>query len=538
MATVRRASLISFLVFAAGVINILSSFWAMGRLRLSFLEHYVPLRISNVSRTITVELGILLIFVSYGLWKKKRRAWLLAVLALVPVLVTNMIKGLDFEEALVNSCVLFLLLKDRRIFNVRSQPFTVASTLKTVGLAVLALALYAVVGMYALRGEFRQHMTVKSAWSEYAYITMGVGREQLSPATRRARWLYDSIAFSHTLALILILPALFAPFVNRGFVSEQDRDDALSLIMRTGTNSVSPMAGIPDKTFYFNDDRTCCVAYRVEGGYAIVLGDPIGYEEEKRDMIQEFRDYCYSCGLKPVWYNVEEYMLPYYHGDKHLLIGEEAVINLESFTLKGPCIKDVRNAMTKVEKDNYSFNWHVFAEGANPSIPQITALHEEWLRNKKLSPMTFSLEYYPFPDDQAGEYLTVEQQGKVYCALSFFPYMRGKAYVLDLMLRAPDAPNGLIESAIAKACLYYQKQGIKELNLSLAPLVVSDKNAARNELLDRFERWYRFRPLRSFKDKFCPVWKPKYVVYPSHTDLPGMAIALIRAHTHKPTPKV
>lgn len=202
-------------------------------------------------------------------------------------------------------------------------------------------------------------------------------------------------------------------------------------------------------------------------------------------------------------------------------------------------MKDVRNAVTKLAKDNLSFVWRNFADIPWKELKQIEAIHVSWLKNKKMSPMTFSLEYFPLPTDQQGLVLEGIKNGKIVTVLSFFPYQRAKAYVLDLMLRTADAPNGIMETAIVRAAEYFREKGSSELNLSLAPLVVSEKKgeeaSARNEFLERFERWYKFRPLRSFKDKFNPVWRPKYLVYKSNVDLPGAAIALVRVHLAKHT---
>jgi phosphatidylglycerol lysyltransferase len=42
-------------------------------------------------------------------------------------------------------------------------------------------------------------------------------------------------------------------------------------------------------------------------------------------------------------------------------------------------------------------------------------------------------------------------------------------------------------------------------------------------------RFYNFRGLHAFKEKFHPIWSPRYLIYPSPASLPTVSVALIRA---------
>ena len=42
-------------------------------------------------------------------------------------------------------------------------------------------------------------------------------------------------------------------------------------------------------------------------------------------------------------------------------------------------------------------------------------------------------------------------------------------------------------------------------------------------------RLYNFRGLHAFKEKFHPVWSPRYLVYPGASNLPAVSVALFQA---------
>jgi phosphatidylglycerol lysyltransferase len=99
---------------------------------------------------------------------------------------------------------------------------------------------------------------------------------------------------------------------------------------------------------------------------------------------------------------------------------------------------------------------------------------------------------------------------------------------VDLMRQTPAAPSGTMDFLFTQLMLHFKAQGVQRFALGMAPMagMVTHELAPRwhrfgRWLFDSGESFYHFRGLRSFKDKFLPVWEPRYLAAP-----PGMATLL------------
>ena len=88
--------------------------------------------------------------------------------------------------------------------------------------------------------------------------------------------------------------------------------------------------------YFFSDLHDAFIAYRIAGGFAIVLEEPVCAEENKIDVLTEFYRHCRKMGLKSAFYRVDENSIPMFNQlrKQKLMIGQEAILELEHFTLK------------------------------------------------------------------------------------------------------------------------------------------------------------------------------------------------------------
>ena len=90
--------MVAVLTAAMGVVNVLSAVRPSMQYRLRLLEQYSPLQVTHGGHLTSALAGFALLLLASGLWRRKRVAWLLALLVLLASIVTHLLKGLDYEE--------------------------------------------------------------------------------------------------------------------------------------------------------------------------------------------------------------------------------------------------------------------------------------------------------------------------------------------------------------------------------------------------------------------------------------------------------
>lgn len=449
-------------------------------------------------------------------------------LALLSVsLVLHLLKGLDFEEALVLLVPINLLFVFNDEFKVESSALKFLGTVRNSVIVLILLFVYSIFGFYLFQGQFREPVTWSRIAADYEYSVFGAGQDSLVPRTRGAVWFSESITFVGAAALVFIFANLFAPVFHLGETSKEDRDWVRELILRYGENSVEYFALLSDKIYFFSPSRKSVIAYKVAAGTAVALSGPIGVAEDKKSCLMEFLGQMKKRGLSVLIYDLSEEgkNLVEEVGLKVMKIGEQAVIKTNDFQLEGSALAEIRHAVTRVERERVSFKISNFSQVTLAMATDLGALHKEWLCTRKIPPITFSSDFYPLPvESEAYLLMAYSKMGKLLAALSFLPYKAGGGVVLDLMVRSAEAFNGLMEGSIAYAVEYFKKMGKEEVSLSMAPLA----GVGHEAVFRRFNSLYRYQPLFAFKKKFNPVWEPACLAYERGTTLPRVALALFR----------
>ncbi|HEY5660998.1 MAG TPA: hypothetical protein VIR59_09450, partial [Gaiellaceae bacterium] len=132
-----------------GVIGLVSALTPEMANRVEVLKGILPPGWPEAARVLTVAFGIGLIWLSRSLAKRRRRAWQLAVGAVIASAVAHLAKGLDFEEAAISLLLLVALVRWRRRFDV---PGDLANVRLLLGLAAALAGIAAVAGGAELRG--------------------------------------------------------------------------------------------------------------------------------------------------------------------------------------------------------------------------------------------------------------------------------------------------------------------------------------------------------------------------------------------------
>ena len=90
------------------------------------------------------------------------------------------------------------------------------------------------------------------------------------------------------------------------------------------------------------------------------------------------------------------------------------------------------------------------------------------------------------------------------------------------------APKGVIDYLLTECMLWGKAQGYHWFNLGMAPLSGLEEHALAptwhklGRMVQRYgEMFYPFEGLRKYKEKFLPVWRPRYLAAPDGLAMVG-----------------
>jgi lysyl-tRNA synthetase class 2 len=119
---------------------------------------------------------------------------------------------------------------------------------------------------------------------------------------------------------------------------------------------------------------------------------------------------------------------------------------------------------------------------------------------------------------------------------------------LDLMRRDRAAQPGLNDFLIVESIKAAPALGIKRISLNFAMFRAALERGERigagpvlrawRSLLVFMSRWFQIESLYKFNAKFCPVWEPRFFVFPGGRDAPRIAMAALEAEAFLVWPKL
>ena len=213
-------------------------------------------------------------------------------------------------------------------------------------------------------------------------------------------------------------------------------------------------------------------------------------------------------------------------------VAEETVLPLPELAFTGKKWQDVRTAINKAGKTGITAQWWTYPHAPLSITEQIRTISEEWVADKGLPEMGFTLGGLDELDDERVRCLiAIDTEHTVHGITSFLPvYQDGQiiGWTLDFMRRRSTGFPGVMEYLIATAALQFRDDGAQFLSLSGAPLARIDRGDdpdAVQRLLDMLGRVmepvYGFQSLLEFKAKFQPTYQPLWMAYPDPAALPG-----------------
>lgn len=525
-----------------GIVNLWSSVFPGDPRRIEWLNLFMPIEMRSDAHIFSALCGFLFLTMAVHLRRRKRMAWLMTIGLCVISVISHMIKGLDYEECVLAIILLGQLLLMRKTFTARSDRPTIKQGSRYAIAALGFTLLYGTLGFSMLDGHFSidgqlHHFGWLDSFTQTLAVIFTVDNAGLLPNTQYAALFIDSIYIVGLSTLVYGLWMLLRPVLIKN-LSKADRLLVHQIIDTYGNSSLARLALLPDKEYYFSPTRSSVIAFVVKGRAALVLGDPIGPIDDRMETIYSFREFCRSNDWFPAFYEVMPDHLEFYKnmGWHWIQIGEEAIVDLHTFHLKGKSNQSLRTAMNRLTKTGHRLVVHQPPISLE-LIEQLKPVSDEWLSHKNGSEKQFSiawfdrrhLENYPIA-------VVYDADNQIIAFTDLLSGYNKKEVTIDLMRHRGSVENGTMEFLFVSLLNHFKAEGYDTLSFSLSPLAgvgMTTTSPAIEKGLRRFTKYlnhfYNFNGLHQFKHKFQPNWEPRYLVYPSLKCLPEIAVGLVRA---------
>ncbi len=502
-------------VFLAGFLLLVSGATPAIDTRLALLQRVLPLVVLEASHLAGSVIGLGLLILARGLVRRLAAAYQLTLWLLAAGIAASLLKGLEFEQALVLGGVLALLWLGRRAFYRPAAIMATRFTPAWIASLAIVIATAIWVGLLVHRHVEYSH----SLWWTFAL-------HGDAPRMLRAALLVVLLAATF-LAMNLLRPARAEP----GSATVADLDTARALVGRS-TQALANAVLTGDKRVLFNDRRDAFLMYQVSRRSWVALGDPVGERDGQEELVWRFRELSDRHGGWPVFYQVSAERLPLYVdlGLAALKLGEEARVHLPDFSLEGSMRAELRTQRRRAERDGATFEI-LPPEAVAAMAPRLQAISDAWLADKATAEKGFSVGAFSPAYVSRFPAALVRCEGDPVAFATLWIAGTGEEVAVDLMRFGPDAPRGAMDFLFVELMLWGRQQGYRWLNLGMAPLAGLEHHPLApawhrvgNFVFRHGEHFYNFDGLRRYKAKFNPVWDSKYLASPGGLALPRVLL--------------
>ena len=503
----------AFTTFVGGTILLFSGSTPGVDWRFAWLKDFLPLPVVEVSHFLGSIIGIGLLLLARGLQRRIDAAYILSSILLGAGIVISFLKGFDYEEALILTVMLGALLPCHRYFYRKASLIDESFTPGWTAAIVLVLICSVALVVFAYKHVDYSH----DLWWNFTLY---------GHASRSLRGIVGAIG----VGLFLSMARLLRPAQAKSASPGLDDLEMVRNIVQQSSQTCAYLALLGDKNFLFNERRNAFIMYNTSGRSWVAMGDPIGQEEERRELIWRFREMCDRYDGWTVFYEVGTQNIPLYLdlGLALLKIGEEGRVLLSVFSLEGNTRKGFRHTLNKLEKEGYVFEV-ILPESIPSVLPDLRNISDAWLKEKNTREKGFSLGFFDEAYLKQLPCAVIRKDGKIIAFANIWQGSEREELSPDLMRHLPDAPYGIMDYLFLHLMLWGKEAGYKWFSLGMTPFAGLEDHALAplwNRLgafiFNYGEHFYNFQGLRQYKQKFDPQWEPKYIASPGGLALPGI----------------
>jgi lysyl-tRNA synthetase class 2 len=541
------AAMLCLLIGLSDVLAVLKPEWQE---KLHRLNAFVPGTLTNVAHSADVIIGLMLLLLSHGLRRRKRRAWQ-AVLALLvfDIVIHFTPHGQRAYSAIVAVVLLVILLCFHDEFYAVGDPRTrwnawsvfVALVAADLAISLGFLATSHLAGNYPLT-ERVQDVIYELVGASGPVLFVSDGRSDLYHLLTSALGLFT---------LVVTVYLFLRPAQPQARLGAADEARIRDLLGRHGDrDSLGYFALRKDKSVIWSPSGKACVCYRVQAGVMLAAGDPIGDPEAWPGAIAEFLAVAARHAWRPAVMGCSELGAEVWcrEGDLTALeLGDEAIVNVADFTLSGRPMRNVRQMVNRVAKNGYTADVRRIRDIPRGELNKIVGVTDSWRGSQTERGFSMALGRIGGTGDEDCVLVTARENGVLRAVLHFVPW-GADGLSLDLMRRDRAAQPGLNDFLIVEAIKAAPALGVKRVSLNFAMFRAALERGERigagpvlrawRSLLLFMSRWFQIESLYKFNAKFCPVWEPRFFVYPGSRDMPRIAVAALEAEAFLVWPRL
>jgi lysyl-tRNA synthetase class 2 len=511
--------------------------------------------LGSLTRTADVIIGLLLLMVSHGLRRRKRRAWEAVITLLAAGVIVHSVFGEIVHafvpdaprvptrpvSAAVSAVLLVALVVFRREFYAVGDRRSKWRALWVLCYLVVADVLIGL-GYLSLSGGLLQDYSPVARVQSVVMSLFGVSGPVVFNSGSRA----DHFAFlTGGLGLFTLVVAAFMflrPARQATRMGQADKASIRQLLGRHGEqDSLGYFALRNDKSIIWSQSGKACIGYRVLSGVMLASGDPIGDPEAWPGAIKVFMAEAARHAWVPAVIGCGELGAKVWcrEGDLNALeLGDEAVVTVAEFSLTGRPMKNVRQMNTRVSKEGYVADLRRVEDIPAEEVARLNRQADSWRGSPTERGFSMALGRVGGRDDGRCAIATACFNGELRALLHFVPW-GDDGLSLDLMRRDRSAMPGLNDFMIVEAIKRAPQLGVKRISLNFAVFRAALERGERigagpvlriwRKFLLFLSRWFQIESLYKFNAKFSPEWVPRFLVFPSTSDTPRIGLAALEA---------
>ena len=509
-------TLAAILTASAGVMLLASGATPSEPTRFLLLLAFAPDLLIEISHFFSSILGLVLLLLAFGLRARLGAAWWAALMVLAASAVLAIFKGLNWEEtAMLTVCFLAII----PFHDAFPRKAALTKMEITPGWLLSAAAVVAGAGLLGW-WSFNHTEFADKSWIRV-----------LQDHDEAARAIRSSVAAAIVLLAVgvwRLIATAATPAVVDDTDPEFDRVRAILAKAQDAEPSAN-LALLGDKRFLFSASGESFLMFGVRGRSWIALGAPVGKDEERMELFWRFRELADAHAARAGFYGLGPEDLPD-TVDLGLAIqktGESDAVPLEAFSLVGRRREVLRRNWRKAGEGGAAFE--VLPVGAAVGImDELKAISDAWLSHHAGGEKSFSMG--GFDPRYVAEFpvaVVRGEEGKIVAFATLWLTACKTAFSMDLMRYSDEAPKNVMDYLFVELLQWGKDEGYQAFEFGMAPLAgLEDRPLAPimsrvgRLLYERGEEIYNFQGVRRYKDKYDPVWQPRYIAAPHKWAIP------------------